>query len=128
MQTLKIVMNHSDIFLITEPNLALCQLGPVCSVKDLLLSVSSLMSHSVCVVSGGSGTIIYDSYNDFAEEDFTPQLDYKGAYEIRAHTQTHTASTQSQAKVYCVSALVGFLELKFYFKTDQIPNPNLRKG
>lgn len=35
--------------------------------------------------SAGSGTTVHDTYNDFAEEDSTPQLDYKGGY-----GKTHT--------------------------------------
>lgn len=41
----------------------------------------------------GFGTTVYEGYNDFAEEDYTPQLDYKGAY-----GKTH---------IYTVAALVS---------------------
>lgn len=43
-----------------------------------------LLSHFVAVFilyfRAASGTTVYDTYNDFVEEDYTPQLDYKYPY------------------------------------------------
>lgn len=37
----------------------------------------------VSVLAVASGTVVYDTYNDVAEEDYAPQLDYKGKPETR---------------------------------------------
>lgn len=43
-------------------------------MNDIFLGVFLLF------FSAGSGTTVYDGYNDFVEEDHRPQLDYKGVY------------------------------------------------
>lgn len=58
---------------------------------------ASLMSVCYFVFSAGSGTTTDDTYNDFAEEENTPQLDYKGNFfmDISYYIQCITITEQS---------------------------------
>lgn len=49
------------------------------------------------VFSAGSGTIVDDGYNDFVEEDYGPQLDYKSTY---GKTQYHIIYLQYTVLLY----------------------------
>ncbi|XP_044061007.1 sushi repeat-containing protein SRPX2 [Siniperca chuatsi] len=44
------------------------------------MALSRFVAVFIFYFTAGSGTTVYDSYNDFAEEDNTPQLDYKNPY------------------------------------------------
>lgn len=76
-------MNH-----VFTPRLSCNDLNPV-SLPGLLPVPMFLL----CGDSAASATISYDTYTDYAVEDSTPQLDYKGVYEQRVlHVFTRPGS------------------------------------
>jgi len=47
---------------------------------SVVISTCLVVVVSGTVISAGAATTVYDTDNDFAPEDDTPQLDYKSAY------------------------------------------------
>lgn len=94
-----------------------------------LRNVQAVFDVSSCltfVFSAGSGTTVHDSSNDFVEEDYAPQLDYKGAYG-QTHSLTHSLTRVCDMTIYttrqycCLRQAIPLTPLVFKYTTLQYP-------